>query len=75
MYKLSDEKQAPIGDGYDIYMRDMEWVISHAETLKALLSYRSNHMIEANKALALAAINTSIDALEELKKAMEEIQK
>lgn len=73
MYKLSDQKQAPIGDGYDIYMRDMEWVINQARTLKVLLSYGSNDMINRNKTLALSAIQTSMDALEELKNAINNI--
>lgn len=75
MYKLSAEKQAPIGDGYDIYMKNMEWVSDHAKTLKALLSYRSNEMINSNKALALAAIETSIDALVELREAINTMEK
>lgn len=29
MYKLSAEKQALNGDGYDIYMKNMEWVSDH----------------------------------------------
>lgn len=73
MYKLSDQKQAPIGDGYDIHMRDMEWVINQARTLKVLLSYGSNDMINRNKTLALSAIQTSMDALEELKNAINNI--
>lgn len=73
MYKLSSEKQALIGDGYDIYMKNMEWVIDHSRTLKALLSYKSNDMINSNKVLALAAIQTSVDALEELKNAINNI--
>lgn len=75
MYKLSAEKQAPIGDGYDIYMKNMEWVSDHAKTLKALLSYRSNSMIDSNKSLALASIETSIDALVELREAINTIEK
>lgn len=70
MYKLSNERQAPIGDGYDVYMKNMKWVIDHTKTLKSLLSYRSNDMIERNKTLALASIETSIEVLEELKEAI-----
>lgn len=51
MYKLSSEKQAPIGDGYDVYMKSMEWVMDQAKILRALLSYRSNNMIKNNKTL------------------------
>lgn len=70
MYKLSNEKQAPIGDGYDVYMKSMEWIVDQAKILKALISYRSNEMIDRNKILALASIGTSIEALEELKEAI-----
>lgn len=48
----------------------MEWVVDHAKILKALISYRSNDIIDRNKTLALASIETSIKALEELKEAM-----
>ena len=70
MYKLSNEKQAPIGDGYDVYMKSMEWVVDQVKILRALLSYRSNEMIDRNKTLAFASIETSIEALEELKEAI-----
>ena len=70
MYKLSNENQAPIGDGYDVYMKSMEWIMDQAKTLKSLLSYKSNDMIDRNKTLAFASIETSIDALEELKEAI-----
>lgn len=73
MYKLSNEKQAPIGDGYDVYMKSMEWVVDQAKTLRALLSYRSNDMIDRNKTLALASIETSIETLEELREAINNI--
>lgn len=70
MYKLSNEKQAPIGDGYDVYMKSMEWVVDQAKILKALISYRSNEMINSNKTLAFASIESSIETLEELKEAI-----
>jgi hypothetical protein len=70
MYKLSNENQAPIGDGYDVYMKSMELVVDQAKMLKALISYRSNEMIDRNKTLALVSIGNSIEALEELKEAM-----
>lgn len=70
MYRLSNEKQAPIGDGYDVYMKSMEWVVDQAKTLRSLLSYRSNDMIDRNRTLALASIETSIESFEELKDAI-----
>lgn len=73
MYKLSNEKQAPIGDGYDVYMKSMEWVVDQAKILRALLFYRSNNMISNNKTLALASIETSIETLEELREAINNI--
>ena len=73
MYKLSSEKQAPIGDGYDVYMKSMEWVMDQAKILRALLSYRSNNMIKNNKTLALASIETSIESLEELRESVNNI--
>lgn len=73
MYKLSNEKQAPIGDGFDIYMKSMEWVVDQAKILRSLLSYRSSDMINNNKTLALASIETSIETLRELKEAINNI--
>ncbi len=73
MYKLSNEKQAPIGDGQDVYMKSMEWIMDQVKTLKSLLSYRNNDMINNNKTLALASIETSIETLEELRKAIKNI--
>lgn len=70
MYKLSNENQASIGDGYDVYMKSMTWVVDQVKILRSLLSYRSNEMIDRNKTLALASIKTSIEALEELKEAI-----
>lgn len=73
MYKLSNEKQAPIGDEQDVYMKSMEWIMDQVKTLKSLLSYRNNDMINNNKTLALASIETSIETLEELRKAIKNI--
>lgn len=74
MYKLSNENQAPIGDGYDVYMKSMTWVVDQVKILRSLLSYRSNEMIDRNKTLALASIETSIEALEELKEAIKNME-
>ncbi len=74
MYKLSNENQAPVGDGYDVYMKSMEWIMDQVKTLKSLLSYRSNDMIERNKTLALTSIETSIEALEELREAIKTME-
>lgn len=37
MYKLSNEKQAPIGDGFDIYMKSMEWVVDQAKNIEVVI--------------------------------------
>jgi hypothetical protein len=54
-------------------MKSMEWIMDQVKTLKSLLSYRNNDMINNNKTLALASIETSIETLEELRKAIKNI--
>lgn len=50
------------------------WIIENANELKALFSYESGSMIEANKARALSSINTMIGSLNELKAYIVEMQ-
>lgn len=73
-YKLSLEKQAPVGDGYDIVMRGMDWCEAQIMELKALLNYKSETMINGNKIRALACINSVIDEMEDLKRMINEIK-
>ncbi len=54
-------------------MKSMDWVVDQAKILRSLLSYRSNDMINNNKTLALASIETSIETLRELKEAINNI--
>lgn len=73
-YKLSLEKQAPAGDGYDIAMRGMDWCKAQITELKALLNYKSETMINGNKIRALAGIDSVIDEMEDLKRMINEIK-
>lgn len=67
-YKLSLEKQAPVGDGYDIAMRSMDWCKAQIMELKALLNYKSETMISENEIRAIASINSVIEEMENLKR-------
>lgn len=58
--------------GFDYYTRAMECVKNDARELKALLSYRSKSMIEANKTRALSDIDCAMENLKELRAAIEE---
>ncbi len=73
MYKLSNEKQAPIGDGYDIYIQYMEQAMGHVKTLKSLLTHKNSALIKNNETLALVYIKSSIEILEELRDAIKNI--
>lgn len=71
-YKLSLEKQAPVGDGYDIAMRGMDWCEAQIVELRALLNYKSEIMINENKIRTLADIDSVIDEMEDLKRMINE---
>lgn len=73
-YKLSLEKQAPVGDGYDIAMRSMDWCKAQIKELKALLNYKSDSMIALNKSRVLADIDTIVESVEDLKRMINEIE-
>lgn len=57
--------------GFDYYINAMQCVVNDTKELKALLSYKSESMIERNKTRALCDINLAIENLQELKKAIE----
>ena len=73
-YKLTLDKQAPIGDGYDIAMRSMDWCKAQVMELKALLNYKSISMIDLNKSRALTDINSVVESMEDLKRMISEIE-
>lgn len=73
-YKLSLEKQAPVGDGYDIAMRSMDWCKAQIMELKALLNYKSDSMIALNKSRALADIDSIVESVEDLKRMINKIE-
>jgi hypothetical protein len=73
-YKLSLEKQAPVGDGYDIAMRSMDWCKAQIMELKALLNYKSDSMIALNKSRVLADIDSIVESVEDLKRMINEIE-
>lgn len=73
-YKLSLEKQAPVGDGYDIAMRSMDWCKAQIMELKALLNYKSDSMIALNKSRALANIDSIVESVEDLKRMINKIE-
>lgn len=67
-YELSLERQAPVGDGYDIAMRSMDWCKAQIMELKALLNYKSETMISENEIRVIASINSVIEEMEDLKR-------
>ncbi|WP_346938114.1 hypothetical protein [uncultured Clostridium sp.] len=58
--------------GFDYYSNAMQCVVDDTKELKALLSYKSKSMVEANKTRALCDIKLAIENLQELKKAIED---
>lgn len=58
---------------FTISKNKCDCVIEQATELRALLSYNSDEMIEINKVRALAAINTAMDSLKELKLFVDEV--
>ena len=52
---------------FDINNAHCDWIIEQAKELKALLSYKSERMIELNKTRALADIDTMFQSLSELR--------
>lgn len=54
-------------DDITIHKAHCDWIAKNALELKALFSYKSEKMVEANKVRALADINTIVDSLAELK--------
>jgi len=56
--------------GFEYYSRVMECVKDDANELKALLSYKSIPMIEANKRRAMTDIEMAIKNLQELEEAI-----
>lgn len=73
-YILSLEKQAPIGDGYDIAMGNMDMCKVQIMELKALLNYKRDNIIKLNKNRAISDINYVIGTMEELKKIINKIK-
>lgn len=67
VYILSKEKQAPIGDGYDVAMADRNWCKEQLSELSALLKYKDPNMLEVNYARAMADIDSVIDNMNGLK--------
>lgn len=51
---------------FDTAIGNCEWLIEHAQELRALLAYRSDVMINGNLARAMSAIETMRDALGEI---------
>lgn len=61
--------------GFEYYSRAMQCVKDDANELKALLSYKSIPMIEANKSRAMTDIDIAIENLQELREAIERVTK
>lgn len=54
-------------DDFTICKAHCDWIIKHAQELKALFSYKSEKMISMNQTRAISSICTMVDCLNELK--------
>lgn len=54
-------------DDMTVHKAHCDWMAKNALDLKALFSYKSKEMVEANKNRALADINVIINSLSELR--------
>lgn len=70
--KLTLDQNAPIGTGFDYYIRCMDCTLIDVKELKALLLYRNQTMISLNKTRALSAIDCAMESLKELRATIEE---
>ena len=58
----------------DRQRKNCDWVVEQANEIKALLAYNSKSMIALNKVRALAAIDTAMQSLAEIRAYIESVQ-